>query len=230
MHIRFFALLPLLAILALSPAFAADDHAGHAHAPSELDNIKKDIAKKEGTDGAVKTGDILTEHVMGNASAPVTIIEYASLNCSHCAHFHKDILPEVVKKYISTGKVKLIFRDFPLNAMALKAAQLSQCMPEDRYFPFIKTLFENQDAWNTAQDPEATLTQYAKLAGLPGERITKCLTDKNLQDALVKRRMEAEKQFKVNATPSFVINYGAETISGISTFEDFDKAIAKYVK
>ncbi|MDX1922650.1 MAG: DsbA family protein [Alphaproteobacteria bacterium] len=237
MRHRFFALLPLsifvLSILALSPAFAEEAAKASEKAAAktpEIETMKQDVAKKETTDHVVKTGDILTEHVMGNASAPVTIIEYASLNCSHCAHFHKDILPEVVKKYISTGKVKLIYRDFPLNAMALKAAQLSQCMPEDRYFPFVKTLFENQDAWNSAADPEATLTQYAKLAGLPGERITKCLADKNLQDALVKRRMQAENQFKINATPSFVINYGAETISGIGTFEDFDKAIAKYVK
>ncbi len=231
MRSSFFAFLPLLAALIISPALAAEpaaDHAGHAH--TELDNMKRDIAKKEATDHAVKTGDILTEHVMGNPAAPVTIIEYASLNCSHCASFHKDILPEVVKKYISTGKVKLIFRDFPLNAQALKAAQLAQCMPEDRYFPFIKTLFENQEGWSTAKDTDATLTQYAKLAGLPGERITKCLADKNLQDALVKRRMQAENQFKINATPSFVIDYGKETISGISTFEEFDKAIAKYVK
>lgn len=229
---RFLALLPLLAALMVSPVLAAEPAPATApeKKPAEMESLKQDVAKKEATDAAVKTGDILTEHVMGNPAAPVTIIEYASLNCSHCAHFHKDILPEVVKKYISTGKVKLIFRDFPLNAQALKAAQLSQCMPEDRYFPFIKTLFENQEGWSTAQDPEATLTQYAKLAGLPGERITKCLADKNLQDALVKRRMQAENQFKINATPSFVINYGKETISGIGTFEDFDKAIAKYVK
>lgn len=222
-------LLRTLALLSFLALFIAP--LAHAEEPAkEINSMKQDVAKKEATGDVVKTGDILTEHVMGNANAPVTVIEYASLNCSHCAHFHKDVLPEVVKKYISTGKIKLIFRDFPLNATALKAAQLSQCMPEDRYFPFIKTLFENQDAWSSATDPEATLSQYAKLAGLPGERVTKCLNDKAIQEALVKRRMQAETQFKVNATPTFVVNYGQDSFSGIATIADFDKAIAKHVK
>lgn len=217
------AVLSFLALMAASPSWATSPAA-------ELDTAKNDVAKKEATGDVVKTGDVLTEHVLGNANAPVTIIEYASLNCSHCAHFHKEILPEVVKKYISTGKIKLIFRDFPLNGMALKAAQLTQCMPEDRYFPFVKTLFENMEGWSTAADPEATLTQYAKLAGLPGERVTKCLNDKAIQDALIKRRMQAETQFKVNATPTFVIDYGKDSFTGVSTFADFEKGIAKYVK
>ncbi len=217
------AVLSFLALMAASPSWATSPAA-------ELDTAKNDVAKKEATGDVVKTGDVLTEHVLGNANAPVTIIEYASLNCSHCAHFHKEILPEVVKKYISTGKIKLIFRDFPLNGMALKAAQLTQCMPEDRYFPFVKTLFENMEGWSTAADPEATLTQYAKLAGLPGERVTKCLNDKAIQDALIKRRMQAETQFKVSATPTFVIDYGKDSFTGVSTFADFEKGIAKYVK
>ncbi len=221
MHRRCLVLLSFLMLLVAPIVHAA-----------ELDAIKGDVAKKETTDDVIKTGDVLTDHVMGNATAPVTVIEYASLNCSHCADFHKNVLPEVVKKYIATGKIKLIFRDFPLNAMALKAAQLSQCMPEDRYFPFIKTLFENQEAWghDHSTDPEATLTQYAKLAGLPGERITKCLNDKSIQDAIVKRRMQAESQFKVSATPTFVVDYGKGSFTSISTIADFDKAIAKYVK
>ena len=205
----------------------------HAIEPAkDIDTEKTSVAKKEATGDIVKTGDVLTEHVMGNANAPVTVIEYASLNCNHCAQFHKDVLPEVIKKYVATGKIKIIFRDFPLNGIALKAAQLSQCMPEDRYFPFIKTLFENQEAWGHGHggDPEATLTQYAKLAGLPGERVTKCLNDKAIQDAIVKRRMQAESQFKVNATPTFVVNYGQDSFTGISTIADFDKAMAKHVK
>ncbi|MBY0428416.1 MAG: DsbA family protein, partial [Alphaproteobacteria bacterium] len=216
-----------LALLMAPRAFAAEP------APEksvELNTAKTEVAKKEATGDVVKTGDILTEHVLGNATAPVTVIEYASLNCSHCAHFHKEVLPEVVKKYVATGKIKILFRDFPLNGIALKAAQLTQCMPEDRYFPFVKTLFENQDAWSGAQDPEATLTQYAKLAGLPGERVTKCLNDKDIQDAIVKRRMQAENQFKVSATPTFVVNYGQDSFTGIGTIADFDKAIAKFIK
>jgi protein-disulfide isomerase len=158
------------------------------------------------------------------------MIEYASLTCTHCAHFQKEILPELVKKYIATGKLKLIYRDFPLNELALKAAQLAQCLPEDRYFPFVKTLFENMEKWGAAADPDAALVQYAKLAGLTNERVDSCLADKNLQNALVKRRMEAERQFQVGATPTFVINYGQEVISGATTFDDMDKVLRKYIK
>ncbi|NDE91448.1 MAG: DsbA family protein [Alphaproteobacteria bacterium] len=216
---RFFAFLPLFALLLIQPASA-----------SEMEGLKDNVAKKEAVGDVVKTGDILVDHVLGNATAPVTIIEYASLTCGHCAHFHKEILPEVIKKYVATGKVKILFRDFPLNALALKAAQLSQCMPEDRYFPFIKTVFENLEGWTSSADPEATLAQYAKLAGLPGERVTSCLNDKNLQDAIVKRRMQGENQFKIGATPTFVVNYGQGTITDITTFEEFDAALKKYVK
>ncbi len=173
--------------------------------------------------------EVLTEHVIGEPNAPVTIIEYASLTCGHCAHFHKNILPSLTEKYISTGKVKLIYRDFPLDGTALKAAQLAHCMPEDRYFPFIKTLFDNQETWAHAQDVDATLTQYAKLAGLPGERITSCLANKTIQEAIVKRRMEAEKQFKVEATPTFVFDYGAETLSGVGSFADIDVVVQKFL-
>ncbi len=181
----------------------------------------------------VTISDTLPERVMGDASAPVSIIEYASLTCPHCADFEKNVLPKLADKYIATGKVKLIYRDFPLDGNALKAAQLAQCMPEDRYFPFIKTLFDTQASWASSEptnNVEASLTQLAKLAGLPGERITACFANTKLQDALVKRRMEASKQFNIEATPTFIINYGAETINGTQTVEQFDATLAKYVK
>jgi protein-disulfide isomerase len=180
------------------------------------------------TPEAVKPAN-LTEHVMGDPAAKVTILEYASLTCSHCAHFSNDVLPKVVEKYISTGKVKLVYRDYPLDALAFRAAMLAQCMPEERYFVFIKSLFANQPAWVGAQDPDATLIQYAKLAGLSDDKVKSCLEDKAVQSALVQRRMEAESKYKVNGTPTFVINY-TDTVGGASTFEDFDKTLQKYVK
>lgn len=199
-------------------------------AAADMDTFKDNVRQTETQGDIVKIGQALPEHVMGDPAAPVSLIEYASLTCTHCAHFHKEILPELVKKYISTGKLKLIYRDFPLNALALKAATLAQCLPEDRYFPFIKTLFENMEGWGKAADPDAALVQYAKLAGLTSERVDRCLADPNLQNALVKRRMEAERQFQVGATPTFVVNYGQEIISGATSFEDFDKVLKKYVK
>lgn len=197
---------------------------------ADMDALKSNVESKEQKGAPVVIANELKEHVMGDATAPVTLIEYASLTCGHCAHFEKEILPKLAEKYISTGILKLVYRDFPLDGTALKAAQLAQCMPEERYFPFIKTLFETQANWGPSTDVDATLVQYAKLAGLPGERATECLNDKALQEALVKRRMEAEKQFQIDATPTFIVNYGPDKITGASTFEEFDKGLAKYVK
>jgi protein-disulfide isomerase len=180
--------------------------------------------------GADPGAATLPEQVMGDPAAPVTLIEYASLTCPHCAHFANEILPKVVEKYISTGKVKLIYRDFPLDALSLHAAQLAQCLPQERYFVFVKTLFANQENWLKSTDPEATLQQYAKLAGLSDEKVKACLADKKLEQALVQRRLYAGTQFKVNSTPSFVVNYGKDTISGAHNFDEFDKMLAPHIK
>ena len=172
----------------------------------------------------------LPEQVMGDPAAPVSLIEYASLTCPHCAHFENEILPKIVDKYISTGKVKLIYRDFPLDGLSLHAAQLAQCLPKESYFVFVKSLFANQEKWLGSPDPEATVQQYSKLAGLSDEKVKSCLADKTLEQALVKRRLYAQEQFKVAATPTFVVNYGAENIAGAKDFDAFDVILKKYVK
>ncbi len=172
----------------------------------------------------------LAEQVLGDPAAPVTIIEYASYTCTHCAHFQKDILPRLIDTYISTGKVKLVYRDFPLDAVSLKGAQLANCLPRERFFGFIKTLYANQDAWLTSGDPVATLKQYAMLAGLSRARADSCLADTKLQDALVSRRLEAAERYNITGTPAFVINYGEGVITGASSFETFEEKLKKYVK
>lgn len=98
------------------------------------------------------------DKVLGDRDAPVTMIEYSSLTCPHCAHFHTDVLPRIKKEYIDTGKVKLVLRDFPLNQPALIAAQIAHCVPEDRYFGFVSVLFETQAAWAISEDPAAALS------------------------------------------------------------------------
>src|SRR5262245_61512941 len=102
---------------------------------------------------AVQPGD----HVLGDAKAPITLIEYASFTCPHCAHFHTQILPEIKKKWIDTGKVKLIYRDFPLDQVAAKAAQIAECAPSDRYFGVVDLIFRGQSQWAAAGDPIAEL-------------------------------------------------------------------------
>ena len=166
---------------------------------------------------------VLTERVLGKEDAPVTIIEYASLTCSHCATFHQKTLPVIKKKYIETGKVKMIFRDFPFDRLGLAAAQLARCVPEKRYFGFLDVLFSQQESWARASDPLGALMKLARLAGLSKGAADACLANQNLVDEILKRRVFAEKQWKINSTPSFIV--GDKKVVGNVPFAEFEEAI-----
>lgn len=166
---------------------------------------------------------VVPERVLGSAKASVTVEEYVSLTCSHCAHFYNDVLPELEKKYVDTGKVRFILRDFPLDGISLRAAALARCMPEDEYYAFIKTLYKNQASWMASTDAEKIISQYARLGGLSPDLAKSCLNDEKMMDAIVAGRTEAGQKYKIEATPTFVINGGAETIKGVETAEAFGK-------
>lgn len=163
------------------------------------------------------------ERVLGQADAPVTIVEYASLTCPHCATFHKDTLPQLKSEFIDTGKVKLVFRDFPLDRVALAAAGLARCMPEERYFPFMSVLFGAQMNWATAQDPQAALVRLGKTGGLSDEEATRCTTQEAHLDTIVAQQMDGRKQYDIASTPSFVI--GGKTYGGALTIEELRKIL-----
>ncbi|MGE3770044.1 MAG: thioredoxin domain-containing protein [Bdellovibrionales bacterium] len=171
--------------------------------------------------------DMLADRVIGKADAPVTILEFASLTCHHCATFHLKTLPELEKQAIETGKAKIIFRDFPLDGMALKASALARCLPEDQYFPFIKVLFAQQEKW--AHDPEPTkaLARYAALAGLSPDKAEACMNDTKILDALAQGRLQAAEKYKIQATPTLVLNDGADTVQGGAKVEDIMAKINK---
>jgi protein-disulfide isomerase len=151
---------------------------------------------------AVDAGPI----VLGDKSAPVTIIEYASLDCPHCAAFQTETLPELKKRYIDPGKVKLEFHDFPLHEIAVRAAQIVHCAGPDRAEKFADVIFRQQRSWETAKDPLAGLKQLAKLGGLTDDQINACLADKGLEDAILQSRLEGEQKYQVDSTPTFVID------------------------
>lgn len=163
------------------------------------------------------------DKVMGDPNAPVTMIEYASLTCPHCAHFANDVLPEIKKTYIDTGKLKLVYRDFPLNQAALRGAQLTHCVPEQSYFGMVELLFRNQDSWAFGADPVAELTKIAATAGVDATKFQACIDDKTMTDAIVARAQEGQEKYGVSSTPYFFIN--GRKISGAQPFEDFDKVI-----
>lgn len=168
---------------------------------------------------------MLADRVIGKPDAPVTIIEYASLTCHHCAAFHKDTLPKLKTEWLDTGKAKLIFRDFPLDGLALRAAMVARCMPEERYFPVIDVLFRNQETWARARDPVAALGGTARLSGLSQEAFDACLKNEPLQKGILTKAFEGQQQHKIESTPSFVV--GKETLSGSLPYEDFDRVLKK---
>jgi protein-disulfide isomerase len=146
------------------------------------------------------------DRILGKADAPVTIIEYASLTCPHCAAFEKDILPKIKAEWIDSGKAKLVFRDFPLDGSALKAALVARCAPPERFYGFIGILFAQQGGWGIAQDPIPGITRIAKLGGMSEDQVQACLKDDALQNKILAVRLAAEQQYQVESTPTFFIN------------------------
>src|SRR5262249_35931041 len=137
--------------------------------------------------------------VMGNAKAPVTIIEYASLTCPHCAHFDEETFPQLKSAYIDKGLVRYIYRDFPLDRVALQAAQIARCAGPERYFGFIDVLFRQQQNWAASRDPNQiteNLRKLARLGGMSDDTFNKCLNDKAVQDAVLTQQLKGEQEFK----------------------------------
>jgi protein-disulfide isomerase len=146
------------------------------------------------------------DRVLGSPDAPVTIIEYASFTCPHCAHFATEVLPAVKASLIDSGKAKLVFRDYPLDALALRAAMLVRCAGSERAFGMIDLLFQRQVQWATAQEPRAGLLAIANQAGLSEADFNACMNNQQVQDAVVQSRVTAEQAYKIQSTPSFLIN------------------------
>lgn len=158
------------------------------------------------------------EFVLGEPSATVTIVEYASLTCLHCAAFHNDVLPKLKASYIDSGKVRLVYRDFPLDRFALAASMLARCAGRDRYFNFLHMLFRDQPRWSRARDPMRALGQIARLGGLGSKKFDACLKDQKLQTAILKQRLEGSQTFQINSTPTLIID-GRKYGGGLSFAE-----------
>src|ERR1700730_18085881 len=146
----------------------------------------------------------LGDHVLGSPDAPVTIIEYASMTCPHCAHFHETTYPEMKKKYIDTGTVRFIFREFPLDALAAAGSMLARCAGKDKYFPMLETLFAQQKEW-VVQKPLGPLLAIAKQAGFTEQSFNQCLENQQLVEGIEASRARATK-LGVSSTPTFFVN------------------------
>lgn len=165
---------------------------------------------------------------LGKTSAPVQVMEYYSLTCPHCAEFETQTLPEVKKKFIDTGKLRLIFRDFPLDAVALMAAQVARSLPASEYYPFVSALFASQDKWafaageHTEAQYQQGIFRYAALAGMDKASFDAALANDKLKQFILDERTDAEQKYHVDATPTFIMDgkkhAGAMTVDQFASY------------
>ena len=172
----------------------------------------------------------LPDMALGPANASVTITEYASMTCPHCAAFNETVFPKIKSEYIDTGKVRYVFREFPLDIKAAAGSMLARCIAKDdsgKYFAVVDMLFRQQNDWVTKNTTE-TLARIGKQAGLSQQAVEDCLKDQALLDKIAADQKFANEVLKVNSTPTFFIN--GEMVRGETSFAEFDKRIKSLLK
>ena len=205
-----------LGLAVLSGAFAAT-------ATQSLAQQKKGPAEVS-VDELMKQGDLKDEAVLGPTDAKITVVEFGSMTCGHCANFTTKVFPEFKTKYIDSGKIRYIFREFPLDNLAAAAAMIARCSGGDKTLAMIETLYEKQADWAfTNGNPVPKLFDIAKQAGFTQESFDKCLTDQKLLDQITTARTHATEAFGVNSTPTFFIN--GKRLQEVPTLAAFDKMI-----
>jgi protein-disulfide isomerase len=165
----------------------------------------------------------LGDVALGPADAKVTIIEYASLTCSHCAAFHKETYPVLKQRYVDTGQVRFILREFPLDPLATAGFMLARCDTEAKYYPITDLLFDQQKTWAFSEKPVEGLQQIMRQAGFSQEKFEGCLRDQKLYDAVNAVRNRAAEKLNVNSTPTFFIN--GQRQSGNMSIDELEKII-----
>jgi protein-disulfide isomerase len=170
---------------------------------------------------------MLAERSMGSPTAPVTVVEYSSLTCPHCADFHRETLPKIKEAYIDKGVVRYVLRDFPLEPRAMAAAMVARCLPADRYFGFVGMLFRDQETWAHSRNPIEDLKVRAQLAGLPPADFDACLADQDLLKGIQAAAAEAQKRDGIDSTPTLLVD--GRKISGAAPFDEFRSAIDEAV-
>jgi protein-disulfide isomerase len=180
------------------------------------------VARAQNANAAI---DPEGERAVGKPDARVKVEEWFSLTCTHCAAFSRLTMPEVKTKLIDTGQVRYIFRDFPLDQVALTAAMVARYLPPDRYEPFITALFASQDRWAFARgvSPTEELSKLAALAGMSHERFQIAINDDKLRSFILQQQDEAQKKWHVDSTPTFIVN--GQVHAGEMSFKDFNQLV-----
>lgn len=168
------------------------------------------------------------DFIIGKPGAPITIVEYASLTCPHCARFHTDTLPKLKEKYIEPGKVRLVYRDFPLDKYALQGSMMARCAGRERYLGFIEVMFMTQDSWARADNPTLALARIGLNGGMSRKAFEACMQNKEIETKIIAQRVDAQKKFSINSTPTLIIN--GQVHAGALTIAEIDKIIAPLLK
>lgn len=205
------------------PVTATTEPAGSAQQPAVMAESTEAPTPAGSSSVAAQPEIRPDDRILGSAEAPVTVIEYASLTCPHCADFHINTLPQVKSTYIDEGAVRLVYRDFPLDRLALKAAMLARCVPEDRYFAMLDVLFRSQREWAGAEDPLAALAQIGRTAGLDQATVDTCLNDTAVENEIIADIQAAQAEFKIESTPTIIIN--GTKHAGALSFESMDEIL-----
>ncbi|MCU0888464.1 MAG: DsbA family protein [Rubritepida sp.] len=181
-------------------------------------------ARPAAAQGAATTDPRLAPRGIGSADARVVVTEFFSLTCGHCATFHNNVWPQVKRELVDTGRVRMVWRDFPLDGVALLAAAVARSLPADRYDAFLTTLFQTQDRWAFAQGRQAEeLARLASLAGMDRERFNAIANDQDFLRGILAQRLEAEQRYQIRATPSFLFN--ARLHTGGLSFAEFERQV-----
>lgn len=158
------------------------------------------------TDKDKESSQPLPEVSIGKPEAPVLIIDYSSLTCHHCANFYLDVIPQIQKKYVDPGYVRIVFRDFPGDKVSLEAHQIAWCKGEIKYLDFVKLLYSTQEKWLSAPDPIAALKSIVAQNGISAEQFDAALKNQELLEKIISVRLEGQQKYKINATPTIIIN------------------------
>ncbi len=208
------------AIVALTGAGSAGAILSDLVRPARADAPEPDKAElaKPGPEGDI---------ILGSDKAPVTIIEYASMTCPHCAHFSTETFPELQKRYIDAGKVRFIFREFPLDALSAAGFMLARCAGKDKFMPVVETLFAKQPEW-MVQKPIEPLKAIAKQFGFTEQSFDACLANQHVLDGIQEVRDRAAEKLGVNSTPTFFVN--GQKLTGDQSIDALAKVIDPYLK
>ena len=168
-------------------------------------------------------GDAAHDMVLGDWDAPIEIIEYASMTCGYCARFHTDTLPDLKKHYIDTGRARLVFREYPLDRLALAVSALARCAGKDHFFGFIDVLFRTQTQWVQAEDPIEELRSIVRAGGQDPSLVDSCIDDEATVSSILEGMLEAQSTHDVKSTPTLVIN--GVVIAGTIDFDALDEML-----